>query len=146
MSSIYRHVPHPHIAAREVQGPVTIRHMSGKGINGRLGLGITKAVGTMWCAYAFAVLALVSLPSVISAGSVTVAVAWIAQTFLQLVLLSVILVGQNLTGAASDKRADQTYKDAEAVLAEALKIQDHLMEQDKILTALIARESAGSRR
>ncbi|MDE3023003.1 MAG: hypothetical protein KGI54_14285 [Pseudomonadota bacterium] len=56
---------------------------------------ITAAVSTMTCAYLFAGLACVSLPEAIHGGAATL-VAWIAQTFLQLVLLSVIMVGQKL--------------------------------------------------
>lgn len=46
--------------------------------------------------------------------SSAVIIAWIAQTFLQLVLLPIIIVGPNVQ-AAADKRAEQTYKDAEAL-------------------------------
>lgn len=63
--------------------------------NGWLAVKITAAVSTMTCAYLFAALALVSLPDAIKGGSATL-VAWIAQTFLQLVLLSVIMVGQKI--------------------------------------------------
>ena len=63
--------------------------------NVRLARAVTAGVGTMWCAYIFAALALVSLPEALSTGDLVVIVAWIAQTFLQLVLLSVILVAQN---------------------------------------------------
>lgn len=66
------------------------------GLNDRVALRITGAVGTMWCAYVFAALALVSLPAALSSGSVLVIIGWLAQTFLQLVLLSVIMVGQRL--------------------------------------------------
>jgi len=69
----------------------------------------------MWCAYAFAILALISLPAAIEQGTVAI-VSWISQTFLQLVLLSVIMVGQQVLAKASDKQALQTYNDAEAVL------------------------------
>ncbi len=69
----------------------------------------------MWCAYAFAILAFISLPEAIKAGTAAL-IAWIAQTFLQLVLLSIIMVGQKVAAAASDKQAEQTYKDAEALL------------------------------
>ena len=54
--------------------------------------------------------------------------AWVAQTFLQLVLLSVIMVGQKVAAAASDKQALQTYKDTEALL----KIQDEVHRLIKI--------------
>jgi len=87
---------------------------------------VTSGVGTTWCADAFAVLAIVSLPSALSSGSAVVLVSWISQTFLQLVLLSVIVVGQNVLAAAADKRAEATYDDADAVLHEAVKRQEHL--------------------
>jgi hypothetical protein len=64
-------------------------------------------------------------------------VAWIAQTFLQLVLLPIIIVGQNIQAAASDKRAEDTYKDAEAVLHEAVEIQKHLAAQDAAITEIV---------
>ena len=115
-----QHVPHPRIAEREHAGPHTTRREQ-LGFNGRFAILITNAVGTMWCAYAFALLALISLPAAIKAGTATL-VSWIAQTFLQLVLLSVIMVGQKVAAAASDKQALQTYKDAEALL----KIEDEL--------------------
>jgi hypothetical protein len=98
---------------------------------------VTSGVGTMWCAYAFAALAIVSLPGAINAGSAVVLVSWIFQTFLQLVLLSVIIVGQNVLAAAADKRSEATYNDADAVLHEAVKIQEHLAVQDKVMDALV---------
>ena len=72
-------------------------------MNDRIARAITAAVGTMWCAYVFAALALVSLPSVIRTGDPVQIVGWTAQTFLQLVLLSVILVGQRL---AEERRSE----------------------------------------
>ena len=71
---------------------------------------ITNAVGTMLCAYLFTAMALVSLPSVLSTGSVIQIIAWITQTFLQLVLLSILMVGQNLAGKASEDRATETHR------------------------------------
>jgi hypothetical protein len=104
--------------------------------NAWLGVKITSMVGTMWCAYAFAALALVSLPNAINGGRATL-IAWIAQTFLQLVLLSIIMVGQKVAGSAADARADQTYKDAEAILEECVQLQKHLESQDEVLLKLI---------
>jgi hypothetical protein len=131
----FSHVPHPHIAARHSEGPVKVADQLPKGspiarFNSRFALIITVAVGSMWAAYLFTVLAFVSFPSAIASGDKIIIVAWIAQTFLQLVLLPVIIVGQNIQGAASDKRAEQTYKDAEAVLHESIQIEEHLCMQD----------------
>jgi hypothetical protein len=103
-----------------------------------LAVRVTNGVGTMWCAYAFAALALVSLPAAILSGNPVVLVSWISQTFLQLVLLSIIIVGQNVLAAASDKRAEATYEDADAVLHTALQIQDHLVAQDAEIEKILA--------
>lgn len=142
-SAIFHYVPHPHIARRRQQGPVKVKDQLDRRnpvsrFNSRFALLITVAVGSMWCAYIFALLAFVSLPSVLKQGDMIVIVAWIAQTFIQLVLLPVIIVGQNLQAAASDKRSQQTYDDAEAVLHEALQIQQHLTAQDTRLEEIIA--------
>jgi hypothetical protein len=92
-----------HHAAEQVHGTGAAGRF-----NAWLAVKITGAVGSMWCAYVFAVIALVGLPSAIqqsqTQGPLPV-VQWIAQTFLQLVLLSVIMVGQNVIQAASDLRA-----------------------------------------
>ena len=100
--------------------------------NDWLAVSITNIVGTMWCAYAFALLALVSLPAAINGGIATL-IAWIAQTFLQLVLLSIIMVGQRIASEKSDRQLEQTYRDSE----ELLKINDEmqrLLKQNTDLT------------
>jgi hypothetical protein len=91
----------------------------------------------MVCGYVFAVIALLSLPSAISSRNLTIIIAWVSSNFLQLVLLPVIIVGQNIQAKASDKRAEQTFLDAEAVLHEAQQIQEHLESQDKAIAALL---------
>jgi hypothetical protein len=80
-----------------------------------LAVKVSRAVGSMTCAYVFAVIALISLPAAIATHSVIVLVGWVAQTFLQLVLLSVIMVGQDVLGRASDARAAKTFEDAELI-------------------------------
>jgi len=131
----YQHRPHPRIIARKKAGPpqTTDEHV---GLNGRIALALTAAVGTMWCAYAFAILALVVLPQAIT-GGLLLFVQWVSQTFIQLVMLSVIMVGQNVLSRASDKRAVMTYDDAEATFHEAGQIQDHLASQDEALNTLL---------
>jgi hypothetical protein len=87
-----------------------------EGFNAKVALVITRSVGTMACAYVFAAIALISLPAAITSGQVIVIVAWIAQTFLQLVLLSIIMVGQSVQSAASDARAAKEFSDTETIL------------------------------
>jgi hypothetical protein len=145
VTSIYNYVPHHRTREKldgQAPGPVKAVDMLPHGspaarFNAWFAVKITSGVGTMWCAYAFAALALVSLPSAISSGNAVTLVSWISQTFLQLVLLSVIIVGQNVLAAAADKRSVATYNDADAVLHEAVMIQEHLLAQDKVLGALI---------
>lgn len=100
--------------------------------NDWLAVKITNVVGTMWCAYAFAALTLISLPEAINGGVATL-VAWIAQTFLQLVLLSIIMVGQNIASEKSDRQLAQTYRDAESLLKISDEIQS-LLQQNTTLT------------
>jgi len=129
----YKYQQHPHVATRKHPAE-KIRKI---GVNERIGLWVTKRVGTMWAAYVFFGLTLVSLPAAIASGNVIVMVSWIAQTFLQLVLLPIIIVGQNIQAASSEERAIATYEDAGAILEEAKEIQVHLQQQDKALSTLV---------
>jgi hypothetical protein len=102
-----------------------------EGFNAKFAVIITSGVGTMACAYLFAVIALISLPAILIQANVLknsdvptfftkpgliLIVSWIAQTFLQLVLLSIILVGQRVQSAASDARALKEFEDTEVIL------------------------------
>jgi len=114
----------------ELAKPVKTRHHIGEaislrgmrsdiqradGINAKIAVFLTNIVGSMWCAYAFAVIALIGLPPALKPGGEGL-IAWIAQTFLQLVLLSVIMVGQNVQSVASDVRSQHTYDDTVQIL------------------------------
>ena len=132
----FTHSPHPRIAARGREGPPKAADQP-VGFNGRVALLLTTTVGTMWCAYAFAVLALVALPDALRSGAILPLVQWVSQTFIQLVMLSVIMVGQNILAKASDRRADLTYADADATFHEAEQIQAHLEAQDRALNTLL---------
>jgi hypothetical protein len=138
--NLYRHIPHPRIEARKKTGPVKVsdqlqRDNWYKRVNARIAVWITVGVGSMTCAWLFAILAFAGLPAALKPGNIGL-LFWISSDFLQLTLLSVIIVGQNIQALAADKRAESTYLDAEAVLAEAIKIQEHLQAQDTILTQL----------
>jgi hypothetical protein len=106
-----------HLAKALHPSPSVLKEAMGEvdGFNAKLAVLITRLVGTMWCAYLFTVVALIGLPPALKPGGEGI-VSWIAQTFLQLVLLSVIMVGQNVQSLAADARAENTYKDAEVIL------------------------------
>ena len=77
--------------------------------NQKLAAKITSGVATMWCAYLFAAIALVSLPAAIRSHDLITIVSWVAQTFLQLVLLSIIMVGQNVASASVEQTINETH-------------------------------------
>jgi hypothetical protein len=144
MSDLFKFIPHPRIGQRV--GPPRVADVVSAApdapwysrFNSAFAVIVTKGVGTMWCAYAFAALALVSLPSAIRSGSAVTLVSWISQTFLQLVLLSIIIVGQNVLAAAADKRSEATYEDADAILQTSVGIQHHLEAQDAEIEKILA--------
>jgi hypothetical protein len=146
MSKIYEYVRHPRAAELVRLGrPVkTSDFRKPKSdsvlarINSKVGLKVTLVVGTMWCAYAFTIVALLALPSAIHQGTYYV-IVWLSSSFLQLVLLPIIIVGQNIQAAAADKRSEETYKDAEAVLKESEEIQKHLLAQDEVISGILDR-------
>lgn len=110
--------------------------------NQRVAEKITSFVSTMWCAYLFAALALISLPAAIRSGDVVIIVAWVAQTFLQLVLLSIIMVGQKVSSSNVEKLILETHEASvgEFELAkEARKIADQELKELKVIAREIHR-------
>lgn len=109
-------------------GPATVNDQRNRStavarFNATVAVAVTNGVGTMWAGYAFAALALVSLPAAIGSGDPVVLVQWLSSVFLQLVLLAVLAVGQKVQGKAADQRAADTYRDTEAILAELAEIR-----------------------
>lgn len=148
MSKIFDYHPHPRKSELAHSKPVKTEHVRQTNhhnffvrLNAKIGLRATLAVGTMWTAYLFTALALVGLPSALKQGTYYV-VVWMSSSFLQLVLLPIIIVGQNLQAQAADLRAEQTYKDAEAVLQETENIQQHLLTQDETISDILSRLEA----
>lgn len=105
-------------------------------INTRLAVGITRRVGSMWCAYIFALIALISLPAAIASHNLIIIVSWIAQTFLQLVLLPIIIVGQNVLAAASDARAESDHKTLLAIHTLTSEVHEIANQQTAMLKIL----------
>jgi hypothetical protein len=146
MSKIYEYIRHPRaselarlgrpVKTDDFRKPKSDNYFAK--LNAKFGLRITLVVGTMWAAYIFTILALFALPDAIKQGTYFI-IVWLSSSFLQLVLLPIIIVGQNIQAAASDKRAEETYKDAEAVLKEAEEIQNHLLAQDEVITGILDR-------
>jgi uncharacterized membrane protein len=139
----YVHHPHPQTEKRKLAAPpkVADQHV---GFNGRLGAGITRSVGTMWAFYIAAIfMALWMILAGFTWGPLHAvdpypfAFLLFLGNIVQLLLMFVIMVGQQVLGAASDKRAVVTYEDAEAILHECLQMQEHLGAQDTALEGIV---------
>ena len=104
-------------------------------INEKLAVWSVNGVATMTCAYVFAIIALVALPQAIHDSFATgfaplPLVTWLSQSFLQLVLLSVIMVGQDIQGRAVAQRANEQY---DAVMETLKDIRVLLAQEDKLV-------------
>lgn len=80
-----------------------------KNFNNKFALLITKGVGTMACAYLFCLLALSGLHAALRPGGIGLS-NWFAEEFIQLVLLSIIMVGQNLQSQKTDQHSKDIKK------------------------------------
>jgi hypothetical protein len=134
LRELMEHVPElvqtRHVRAK-VQGGGTLGRW-----NAAIAVRITKIVGTMYCAYVFTLIALVALPTAIQQGSPTVLVNWVSSNFLQLVLLPIIIVGQNVISEAQDTRAEADHKTLTALHQMNVQQLEILKKQDKILEVL----------
>ena len=115
----------PHPIKTEHQLPMVLRLSpsgikndlaSVDGFNAKFAVLLTKVVGTMWCFYVFNGIALISLPSAINTGQLTVIINWVSSNWIQLILLPALMVGQNVQSAAADARAVRTFQDTEKIL------------------------------
>src|SRR3989454_11835989 len=130
-----RHVSSTHVLA-QVHGTSAIGRF-----NAAMAVRITKIVGTMYCAYVFTLVALVALPAAIEQGSPTVLVNWLSSNFLQLVLLPIIIVGQDVISVAPDARAEADHEALTALHQMSIQQIDILEGQNQILDLL--RQKAG---
>jgi len=137
---------HVHLALALHPTPQVLKQAMGEvdGFNAKFAVLVTRLVGTMWCAYLFTVIALLGLGPALKPGGEGL-VAWVAQTFIQLVLLSIIMVGQDVQSIASDARSENTFKDTQAILdamnchtegglrtiLDAIEAQTKLLQQQK---------------
>jgi len=90
----------------------------------------------MWAAYLFMIIALVSLPQAWNAfmhGDTVIGVSWLSQSFLQLVLLPIIIVGQNIISASQDARAEADHITLTTLHAMNVRQLQMLEQQQQIL-------------
>jgi hypothetical protein len=143
MSGLYQQTPHPHVAARKEAGPVTVAGVRSGGtivtrINTRAAVIVTRAVGTMYAAYLFALLAFYGLPAAVKAGPSGL-VLWVSSEFLQLVLLPIIIVGAAVLAEVTDRLARRQFDDVEAILHGQNEQAAHLAAQDEKILDILSR-------
>ncbi len=107
--------------------------------NNWVAVAITRSVGTMWAAYLFALIGLVSFPPALAEfrkGDTVTGISWLSQSFLQLVLLPIIIVGQNVISASQDARAEADHETLTALHTINVHQLRLLEQQQKILAML----------
>ncbi len=132
-----QHVPR-HVRREQVLTKVHGPGLVGRA-NARLAVLVTKSVGTMYCAYVFTLIAFIALPSAIQQGSPTVLINWLSSNFLQLVLLPIIIVGQNVISTAQDARAEADHETLTALHQMNVQQLQILKGQEQILELLKSR-------
>ena len=134
--SLVRTQPHPWIADRKVTPPPTVKDQY-IGLNGRIAAWITQRVGSMWAFYIAALFQFgwigLSVIGVITFDPYPFAFLLFLSSLTQLIFMFIIMVGQEVLGEAGDKRAQQTYLDAEAILHECMRLEEHLTAQDQVI-------------
>ncbi|MEY9878450.1 putative membrane protein [Streptacidiphilus sp. MAP12-33] len=138
-ASLLDSTPHPWIRRHRVQPPPQAIDQV-VGVNGRIAAWLTQRLGSMGAFY-------------IAAGT---QVLWIGMaelgvqrfdpypfafmsflsTFAQLVFMIVIMVGQKVLSLAGDRRSEQTFLDAEAILHECRRMKARLVAQDRVVESL----------
>jgi len=119
--------------APQVHGAGTIGQF-----NTWLAVNVTRRVGTMWAAYVFTLIAIGGGVAVVTQNALLTALSiLISQTFLQLVLLPIIIVGQNVISASQDARAEAdhlTLTTLHAINVQQLKmleVQEEMLKQQR---------------
>jgi uncharacterized membrane protein len=135
---VERH-PHPYIGEHKIVKPPAVEdELIGR--NGRIAAWITRRVGSMWAFYAAAILQLswiaLALLGIIGFDPYPFAFLLFLSSLAQLIFMFVIMVGQDVLGKAGDKRAQQTFIDAEVILHECLELQRHLSAQDRLIVKI----------
>jgi uncharacterized membrane protein len=131
--------PHPWIERHRVQPPPQAIDQAVT-VNGRIAAWLTKRLGTMGAFY---------LAAGTQVGWIVLAAAGVQRfdpypfafmsflsTLAQLIFMIVIMVGQDVLGRAADRRSEQTFLDAKAILHECRRMKARLTMQDRILASL----------
>lgn len=128
--SLFQHNPFPHKPHNVNEQ--NRAEQAASGLNTRIAVGLTKSVGTMWTAYSFALLAIVGLLAILQVlpPLVAVLIVWASQTFIQLVMLPILSVGQNVLGHHAELMAEEQFNTTQKTYHDIEEIMQHLSAQD----------------
>ncbi len=135
-----KYTPHPHQPRN-----VNLVHKAEQetaSFNTRFAILLTKGVGTMACAYVFALIAILGFPLLPFGPLATQLVQWTSQTFIQLTMLSVIMVGQAVLGRKAELQAEESYNTTMKVYADIESIMKHLDDQDALILKIVEKIEA----
>ena len=131
--------PHPWIQQHRVQPPPQAIDQA-VSLNGRFAAWLTERLGSMWAFY------LAAGTQVVWIGLAAIGVQrfdpypFAFMTFLstlaQLIFMLVIMVGQDVLGRAADRRSEQTFLDADAILYECGRMKARMTAQDRVIDSL----------
>jgi len=135
--SLYTEMRHPRAHARRVVDPA---HPDGpSGFNEQLATWITTRIGSMWtvyiCSAVTVIWAVLGARQVLGFDPYPYPFLLFLGNVAQLLLIFIILLGQQVLGRTADRQSMHTYEDAEAILVDCEEIQNHLMAQDTHLAA-----------
>ena len=140
-NKLFEHIPHFHVPQNVNDIKLAEQEMSG--FNQKIAVGLTKGVGSMTCAYIFFVLAIIGFPGLLGA-SASMYVQWISQTCIQLVMLSIIMVGQSVLGRHQELQSDEQFATTQHSFADIEQIMDHLDKQDDAILEILRRLEGGN--
>lgn len=124
---LFHHEPRPH-QPRNVNEVHAAERL---GINDRIAVWISKNVGTMICAYIFACIGVASLVGALTGNALLAATFGALSSYLlQLVLLPIIMVGQNVQSRHSELQAEEMYRTTVSIFHDMEQVMQHLSSQD----------------
>ncbi len=127
---LFHHEPHQH-QPRNVNEVHAAERLS---FNDRVAVWVSANVGTMICAYIFAFIGVASLVGVLTNNTLLALVSGsLSSYFLQLVLLPIIMVGQNVQSRHSELQADEAFNTTMSTYHDIEQIMQHLSAQDSEL-------------
>jgi len=138
MTKLFEHKEHTH-KPMNVNWLHATEQATG-GFNKWIAVLLTSSVGSMWTAYLFVLIALAGLLAILGVFTPIVAllVAWASQTFIQLVLLPVIMVGQNVLNRKQELQADETFATTQHSFYDIEQVAQHLDTQDQVLLQILS--------